>query len=98
MEKQIHEIANEIRKNIHYNCQCDKCERLRGLLDSLVGMENRLDSFLEIYEKYKVSDTCSIKYDNVKDFLKEVMSYYVEIKKNKFMEVEELKKEDMKLK
>jgi len=47
MEKQIHEIANEIRKQIHINCKCDECKRLRGLLDYLVGIENRLDSFLE---------------------------------------------------
>ena len=93
MEDKIHKIASEIRKKIHYNCKCNECERLRDLLDYLVGIENRLDSFLEIYEKYKVSDTCSIQSDNVKDFLKEIMSYYVEIKKDKFMEVEQQKKE-----
>jgi len=80
MEKQIHEIANEIRKGIHYDCKCDECERLRNLLDYLVGVESRFDEFMEIYEKYKVSDTLCILSDKVKDFLREMEDYYLKFK------------------
>jgi hypothetical protein len=38
-EGAMNKIREQIRKDIHYDCQCDKCEELRSLLDYLVNIE-----------------------------------------------------------
>ena len=40
-DPRLQEIASELRKKITNNCNCKECERLRGLLDYIVGLERK---------------------------------------------------------
>jgi hypothetical protein len=45
-EPRLHEVAEVIRKQIHLDCMCKECERLRLLLDYLAGVEFRLPELI----------------------------------------------------
>ncbi len=48
MKPKTDEIAEEIRKGIHYNCSCEDCEKSRLLLDHLVGIDLALEDKEEV--------------------------------------------------
>jgi len=93
-EKNIEGLRKQLAnwENIFFNIKLNSKGEFADATYYLI-LKDTIKEFLDIYEKYKVSDTCSIERDNIKDFLKEIMSYYVEIKKDKIMEVEQQKKE-----